>query len=92
MIAALQHKKASFSDDDCLHAESESEHQGTRYSLHIKDSRRNWVGLTPGITRPPKPLTKFESRRVAGRVHAVVRRGVMITQPDERAIKSQGES
>ena len=28
--------------------------------------------LTPGITRPPKPLVKHEKQRVAGRVHAVV--------------------
>src|SRR5215204_5985413 len=29
--------------------------------------------LTPGITRRPASLTEFESRRVGGRVHAVVR-------------------
>src|SRR5918997_817350 len=32
--------------------------------------------LTPGITRLPAPLTEHEMIRVAGRVHAVVRRGV----------------
>src|SRR5919205_1621761 len=29
--------------------------------------------LTPRITRPPAPLIEFNSRRVAGRVHALVR-------------------
>ena len=29
--------------------------------------------LTPGITRRPKPLVKFDNPRVGGRVHAVVR-------------------
>jgi hypothetical protein len=30
-------------------------------------------GITPGITRRPEPSLEFESRRVGGRVHAVVR-------------------
>src|SRR5215204_5933131 len=38
-------------------------------SIHPKRSN-----LTPGITRPPTSLKEHESGRVAGRVHAVVRR------------------
>ena len=34
--------------------------------------------LTPGITRRPVSLKVHESGRVAGRVHAVVRRGIVI--------------
>ena len=33
-------------------------------------------GITPGITRRPKPLRVFDKQRVGGRVHAVVRRAV----------------
>ena len=34
------------------------------------------IGLTLGITRRPERFIEDESRRVAGRVHAVVRRGL----------------
>ena len=34
--------------------------------------------LTPGITRRHAPLKVFDKRRVGGRVHAVVRRGVIL--------------
>jgi hypothetical protein len=37
--------------------------------LTIHTDRR----ITPRITRPPKPSTKHDKRRVAGRVHALVR-------------------
>ena len=33
--------------------------------------------LTPGITRRPEPLIEFDRQRVGGRVHAVVRCGVV---------------
>ena len=40
-------------------------------------SRYTRSDLTPGITRRPAPFAEQESRRVGGRVHAVVRRGVI---------------
>ena len=44
-------------------------------------------GLTPGITRRPERLPEHDKRRVGGRVHAVVRRGIdrhssLRTNPD----------
>ena len=49
-----------------LHTELEANHKEMFRPV-------NKSGLTPGITRRPKRFLEFESRRVAGRVHAVVR-------------------
>src|SRR4051812_8809490 len=36
-------------------------------------------GITPAITRRPEPLKVFDKQRVGGRVHAVVGRGLAVS-------------